>query len=225
MRCQTLIFFPVSKEENNKLYEQTQVQRALERDVRKQKRECMLQDELGDTEAFEKAAVKLKSKEEKLKNYVDSNDNLHRRKDREQVVGFDKSLSSKAVQVNKEFTKAQNTDIINLKDITIGRSVGAKAKNYDIKDPETGDIFHFVEGTKIQNSQVFAGKGTKHSLHDGVAEGLTEQFGGTPSKWQHCKGHGIIDYDGEERPAEVHWFQEETVGKVKFKVKRWEDES
>lgn len=218
-------YFTVDEEENDRLYEQTQVQRALERDVRKQKRECMLYDELGDTEAFEKAAVKLKSKEEKLKNYVDSNDNLHRRKDREQVVGFDKSLSSKAVQVNKEFTKAQNTDIINLKDITIGRSVGAKAKNYDIKDPETGDIFHFVEGTKIQNSQVFAGKGTKHSLHDGVAEGLTEQFGGTPSKWQHCKGHGIIDYDGEERPAEVHWFQEETVGKVKFKVKRWEDES
>ena len=39
-------------------------------------------------------------------------------------------------------------------------------------------------------------------------------------KWQYCKGHGIIDYDGEERPAEVHWFQEETVRKVRFKIKR-----
>ena len=26
---------------------------------------------------------------------------------------------------------------------------------------------------------------------------------------------------GEEIPAEVHWFQEESLGKVKFKVKRW----
>ena len=95
-------YFPVDKEENDKLYEQTQVQRALERDVRRQKRECMLYDELGDTEAFEKAAVKLKSKEAKLKNYVDSNDNLHRRKDREQVVGFDKKVSSKAVSTNKK---------------------------------------------------------------------------------------------------------------------------
>ncbi len=95
-------YFPVDKEENDKLYEQTQVQRALERYVRKQKRECMLYDELGDTEAFEKAAVKLKSKEAKLKNYVDRNDNLHRRKDREQVVGFDKKVSSKAVQANKK---------------------------------------------------------------------------------------------------------------------------
>lgn len=89
-------YFPVDKEENDKLYEQTQVQRALERDVRNQKRECMLYDEIGDTEAFEKSSVKLKSKEAKLKNYVDSNDNLHRRKDREQVVGFDKSISSKS---------------------------------------------------------------------------------------------------------------------------------
>ena len=44
------------------------------------------------------------------------------------------------------------------------------------------------------------------------------------TKWQHCKGNGVIDFDGEERKAEVHWFQEETVGKVKFKVKRWIDE-
>ena len=82
---------------NNRLYKQTQVQRALERDVRKQKRECMLYDELGDTEAFEEAAVKLKAKEAKLKGYVDQHDNLHRRKDREQVVGFDKRISAEAI--------------------------------------------------------------------------------------------------------------------------------
>lgn len=101
-------YFPVDEEENDKLYEQTQVQRALERYVRKQKRECMLYDELGDTEAFEKAAVKLKSKEAKLKNYVDRNDNLHRRKDREQVVGFDKSISSKVVNTNKKVVNVAN---------------------------------------------------------------------------------------------------------------------
>lgn len=109
-------------------------------------------------------------------------------------------------------------------DILIHRSVGAKARNYDVISPDSGDVFHFVEGTKIQNSEVFAGKGTKHSLHEGVAEGLAEQYGGDPEKWQHCKGNGVIDFDGEERKAEVHWFQEETVGKVKFKVKRWIDE-
>ena len=95
-------YFPTEDmDANNRLYKQTQVQRALERDVRKQKRECMLYDELGDTEAFEESAVKLKAKEAKLKNYVDQHDNLHRRKDREQVVGFDKRVSAEAVAANK----------------------------------------------------------------------------------------------------------------------------
>lgn len=218
-------YFPTEDmDANNKLYKKTQVQRALERDVRKQKRECMLCDGLRDKEAFEEAAVKLKQKEAKLKAYIDGNDQLFRRKDREQVVGFDKSISSRAVAANKAYTKAQNTDTIQLKDTAIRKAVGAKSRNYDIKDPETGNMYHFSEGTRIQNSQVFAGKGTKHPLHEGVPEGLTQQFGGSVSNWQHCKGHGVIDYNGDDRPAEVHWFQEETVGKVRFKIKRWEDE-
>ena len=81
---------------NDKLYQETQKQRALERSVRKQKREFMLYDELGDKEAFEAAAIKLKEKEKRLKQYVDKNDKLHRRTDREQVVGFDKRTSAEA---------------------------------------------------------------------------------------------------------------------------------
>ena len=92
-------YFPVEDQDaSDRLYKQTQVQRALERDVRKQKRECMLFDEIGDRDGFEAAAVKLKQKEAKLKAYVDGNDQLHRRKDREQVVGFDKRVSAKAVE-------------------------------------------------------------------------------------------------------------------------------
>lgn len=86
---------------NDKLYKETQMQRALERDVRKQKRECMLLDEAGDQEGFEEAAVKLKQKEARLREYVNSNDQLHRRKDREQVVGFDKRISSNAVAADR----------------------------------------------------------------------------------------------------------------------------
>jgi len=51
---------------------------------------------LGDKEAFEAAAIKLKEKEKRLKQYVDKNDKLHRRTDREQVVGFDKRTSAEA---------------------------------------------------------------------------------------------------------------------------------
>ena len=88
-------------------------------------------------------------------------------------------------------------------------------------DLQTGESFKFVEGTKLQNVQVFAGKGTRTPLHEGVAEGLTAEFGGDVDKWQHAKGIGLIDYYGENVKAEVHWFQEESVGKVKFKIKEW----
>lgn len=99
-------YFPVEDQEaSDRLYKQTQVQRALERDVRKQKRECMLYKELGDDEAFEQSAVKLKAKEARLRNYVGDNDQLHRRKDREQVVGFDRKISAEAVAANKKVQK------------------------------------------------------------------------------------------------------------------------
>lgn len=98
------------------------------------------------------------------------------------------------------------------------------AQNYDIIDPASEEIFHLSEGTRIRNPKVFAGKGTSKPLEEATAEGLSEQLGGSPDNWQHCKGLGTIDYYGEDREAEIHWFQEETVGKHKFKVKEWLDD-
>jgi hypothetical protein len=46
-------------------------------------------------------------------------------------------------------------------EINIGKSVGAKAKNYDIMDLATWSHYSFAEGTKTKNVEVFSGKGTK----------------------------------------------------------------
>lgn len=127
----------------------------------------------------------------------------------------------KKIYVDEGVANYTKGGIITLDDIIIGKSVGAKAQNYDIIDPSSGEYFNFMEGTKIQNVEVFAGHGVKKPLRQEVVEGLTKEFGGNPDKWQHAKGIGVLDYHGEELKAEVHWFQEETVGKVKFKVKRW----
>lgn len=105
----------------------------------------------------------------------------------------------------------------------IGRSLGAKSKNYEVYDFETGKSYKFVEGTRIQNPKVFAGKDGVKPLDTETAEGLAKQIGGKAENWQHVKGIGYIDFDDEERKAEVHWFQEETQGKHKFKVKEWLD--
>lgn len=105
--------------------------------------------------------------------------------------------------------------------VRIPKSVGAKTRNYDVLDPMTGEVFNFVEGTYLQNVEVFAGyKGVK-PLRDAVKEGLVQKYGGTPEKWQHAKAYGVLDVYGDEVKAEIHWFQEKTVGKYKFKVKRW----
>ena len=117
--------------------------------------------------------------------------------------------------------KDNKSDTILQSDIFIGKSLGAKSKNYEVIDPATGEHFRFVDGSKIQNAEVFAGYHVKKPLHEEVVEGLVGEFGGTPEKWQHSKGFGFLDCDGDAVLAEVHWFQEESVGKVKFKVKEW----
>ena len=117
--------------------------------------------------------------------------------------------------------KGSDSDIIKADEFTIGVGVGAKAKNYEVLDTRTGISYQFVEGTRVKDPTVFAGyRGPKPLYADTVA-GLVEEFGGEPDKWQHVKGIGILDVDGEEIMAEIHWFQEESVGKVKFKIKEW----
>lgn len=99
-----------------------------------------------------------------------------------------------------------------------------RLSEYDIEDKETGEHFYLSDDTKIRDPQVFAGKGCKHKLDDNVTAGLSEQIGGKPEEWQHCKGNATIDYYGEDRDAEIHWFQEPSVGKCKFKIKKWLDD-
>lgn len=106
-------------------------------------------------------------------------------------------------------------------DIVIGKSLGAKAKNYIVLDLETGDFFRFAEGSRIQNVEVFAGKGTKNVFRK--APKYADRYGGSPEDWQHAKGHGVIETPDGDRAAEVHWVQCDGVGKFDFFVKKWED--
>lgn len=108
-------------------------------------------------------------------------------------------------------------------EFTVGKSVGAKSKTYYVLDKETGKYYSIIEGQRIQDAHVFAGSGTSSPLRGEVAEGLAERYGGTPKDWQHCKGTAELNYFGEERKAEIHWFQAKNAGKHRFKVKKWLD--
>ena len=115
-------------------------------------------------------------------------------------------------------------DIIQLSDMKIFRSMGAKhITDQSIRVP--GDFENearFVQGKYIQNRQVFAGYGTRTPLHEGVVEWLVETYGGVPELWQHAKGIAYIDYLGEERFAEIHWFQQPGIIEH-YVLKKWLD--
>ena len=175
-------------------YEINQMQRARERNVRRWKKRY-----LAETRA---ARQSLKDFTQATGGRVDSA--------RVSVPKFGRSEGSKAAWAAK----------ITPNDFKISRGIGARAKNYVVVDKSTGEEYYFVGGTRTQNAQVFAEKGGVNPLSGEVAQGLSDEFGGKPEDWQHCKAKGWLDVDGEAVKAEVHWFQNGSE-KVKFKVKRW----
>ena len=98
-------YFPLETEEaveeNAKTYAKFQKQRALERNVRAAKRDCMMCDAAGDKDGFAKASQKLARRKERYSDYCKSA-GLPQRKDRTQVYGFDKSVSGKVTWANKK---------------------------------------------------------------------------------------------------------------------------
>ena len=186
-------------------YEINQMQRARERNVRRWKKRYLAETEAGvDTtdSAVRLKAASLAEFAQATGGCVDSA--------RVSVPKFGRSEGSKAAWATK----------ITPNDFKISRGIGARAKNYVVVDKSTGEEYYFVEGTRTQNAQVFAGKGGVNPLREEVAQGLSDEFGGKPEDWQHCKAKGWLDVDGEAVKAEVHWFQNGSE-KVKFKVKRW----
>ena len=69
-------------------------------------------------------------------------------------------------------TEEREGDTIRLSDVYIGKSLGAKAKDFVIFDGDKE--YKVVEGTHIQNVVAFAGHGCKKPLHFLTLERLME---------------------------------------------------
>ena len=74
------------------------------------------------------------------------------------------------------------------------------------------------EGSRITNVEVIAGKGRNRQID--ILDILVNKFGGDPNEWQKVKGYGYLDHDGETLKSELHWYQEPSVGRVDFKLKK-----
>ena len=111
--------------------------------------------------------------------------------------------------------------IINQKDYTVPRSLGAAAKRYDVRLLEGGNA-RLKEGSKITKIKTFTGKGTGKDIRDKYK--LESQYGHPADEWQKNRGEAIVIDKGVERLAEIHWY-EAKGDKVLMKVKRYLDES
>lgn len=100
--------------DNDTLYEQQQMQRALERRIRQSKKECATIDAAVQSadgelkgklqEDFEAASAKLKRRESALEEYLKKTGRM-RQRERESTAGFGHSQSSKAVHASKRYEK------------------------------------------------------------------------------------------------------------------------
>lgn len=123
-------YFPYPKEENDRRYMQFQQQRAMERGIRAAKRECMMLQEVGDTEGLQKASLRLRNQREKYKAYCKET-GLKQHNDRTQVYGYDRSKSSKTVWAERKasgnaLTNGSNSSIIKTREQT--KAIIAKAQ-------------------------------------------------------------------------------------------------
>lgn len=75
------------------------------------------------------------------------------------------------------------------------------------------------QGGKIHGIYAFAGKGSNKKL--AVANVIAKEHKGKPEDWSHkCGFAKVIDQNGNQRNAEIHWFEHDTIGQYGFKVKR-----
>ena len=123
-------YFPYPKEENDRRYMQFQQQRAMERGIRAAKRECMMLQEVDDTEGLQKASLRLRNQREKYRAYCKET-GLKQHNDRTQVYGYDRSRSSKTVWAERKasgnaLTNGSNGSIIKTREQT--KAIIAKAQ-------------------------------------------------------------------------------------------------
>ena len=84
-------------------------------------------------------------------------------------------------------------DRIKLPDETLPHSVGAKWANYEI-DMGDGTFAKFQDGSKLQDKEVFAGKGCRRVIDE--EDRLIRQYGGKRGQWKKVKAKATVVWKG-----------------------------
>ena len=114
----------------------------------------------------------------------------------------------------KELTNDENSGKI--KFFIIGKSLGAAAKKYSVKMPDSNQHAKLAEGQKI-TGKTFAGKGTNKEIR--VRHILESKYNIPAKEFEKVSGKGDVIIDGKRVTAELHWY-EANGKKFEMKVKR-----
>lgn len=160
----------------------------------------MVYDALGDTEAFRKSSAKLKERRSNLNAFIKETGRA-RHTDREQVVGFNRSLSAKTTDAAKK--AVQREEYIKKIKPTLPKT--ARTNNINLQHTvkvESKLVGGVVpKGATAESVRVIAGYGTSSDLR--AARNLAQKYGGDDWKWQ--KKGGIIRTDYFQ--YDVHWYE------------------
>lgn len=86
----------------------------------------------------------------------------------------------------------------------IGRSIGAAAKNYPVRMPESRQHVKLAEGQTI-TGKAFAGKGTNVEIRDRFA--LEAIYKVPAADIQKMRGTGFVIIKGKKVKVELHWYE------------------
>ena len=180
-------------------YEATQRQRYIERQLRRWKREKAGMEAAGLP--ADRAISKIKQWRNTQEDFLQQT-GLKRQYGREEIP--------------KSIAKPAKSSIIKVQ-----KSLGAAAKNYQVKLIDGNDHTKLAENQKI-DGKTFAGKGTNSEIRDKFR--LESDYHIPADEWKKVSGKGYVILDGKRVLAELHWY--EADGKVyEMKVKRYLDES
>lgn len=195
-------------------YEANQIQRKIEREIRKQKRTVEALEAAGRDSSAERKKLR-----DAQKAYTDftKQTGLKKQSARTQIAT---AKAAKAAANSVNLTNSNNSDKISDKKMQIHKSVGAASKNYPVKLPDSKQHTKLAEGQTI-TGKTFAGKGTEREIHERYR--LESDYKIPSKEWEKVSGNGYIIEDGKPVRVELHWYEAQG-GVYEMKVKRYLDE-
>lgn len=197
------------KEENDKVYAESQEQRRLEREIRYSKQKAAMMEAAGDKEGFEKEAVKIREKQADYNAFCKKTGRT-KRLDRTQVFDYNKSISGKVTSINRKRDK----NIFAVKSGSYQNDISSSGLPKVIKLPnetlkQTANVnlpnIHAVvpKGTELSSVVAIAGAGTSSPIKD--IQRLVSKYPsfGDANGWQKKSGVTITD----NFRYEIHWYE------------------